>query len=139
MKIGLLEDNPAIVDWMTTALAMAGHIVYTYPESTSFLECLLPSRGLHNHLPFDLAIVDLHLPGEMSGREVIARIRQTFPAKILPIIVVTGASQSELANIQANFPEVPILRKPFKMQALLRLLETSRGANGSQEASISFN
>lgn len=139
MKIGLLEDNPAIVDWMTTALAMAGHIVYTYPESTSFLECLLPSRDLHNHLPFDLAIVDLHLPGEMSGREVITLIRQTFPAKILPVIVVTGASQSELANIQANFPEVPILRKPFKMQALLRLLETSRGANGSQEASISFN
>lgn len=139
MKIGLLEDNPAIVDWMTTALAMAGHIVYTYSEGASFLEGLLPSRGLHNHLPFDLAIIDLHLSGEMSGREVIACIRQFFPAKILPIIVVTGAGQSELANIQSNFPEVPILRKPFKMQVLLRLLETSRGANGSQEASISIN
>jgi len=139
MKIGLLEDNPAIVDWMTTVLAMAGHIVYTYPEGNSFLEGLLPSRDLHNHLPFDLVIVDLHLPGEMSGREVIARVRQTFPAKILPIIVVTGASQSELANIQAIFPEVPILRKPFKMQALLHLLETCRGANDSQGASISIN
>lgn len=139
MKIGLLEDNPAIVDWMTTALAMAGHIVYTYSESASFLEGLLPCRGLHHHLPFDLAIVDLHLPGEMSGQEVIARIRQTLPARLLPIIVVTGASQSELANLQANFPEIPILRKPFKMQALLRLLETCLGANGSQETSISIN
>src|SRR5260370_30488156 len=135
MKIGLLEDNPSIVDWMTTALAMAGHIVYTYPESTSFLECLLPSRGLHNHLPFDLAIVDLHLPGEMSGREVIARIRQTFPAKILPIIVVTGASQSELANIQANFPEVPILPKPFKIQTLLPFLKTTRLPTATHTAS----
>jgi len=139
MKIGLLEDNQAIVDWMTTALAMAGHVVYSYSEGASFLEGLLPGRGSQNHLPFELAIVDLHLPGEMSGREVIARIRQTLPARILPIIVVTGASQSELANVQANFPEVPILRKPFKMQALLRLLATSRGANGSQEASISIN
>src|SRR5260370_9564255 len=98
MKIGFLEDNPAIVDWMTTALAMAGHIVYTYPGSISFLECLLPSQCLHNHLPFALAIVDLHLPREMSCQEVISCIRQTFSAKIWPIIVVTGALQSNRAN-----------------------------------------
>src|SRR6266566_1278535 len=112
MKIGLLEDNPAIVDWMTTALAMAGHIVYTYPESTSFLECLLPSRGLHNHLPFDLAIVDLHLPGEMSGREVIARIPD-FSGQIIAYYCRNGSKSKRACKYTGNLPRSPYITQAF--------------------------
>ena len=41
MKIGLLEDNPAILDFMTTALQMAGYRVETHTKSASLLEALL--------------------------------------------------------------------------------------------------
>src|SRR5258708_39463746 len=51
MKIGLLEDNPAILDYMTTALQMAGYSVESHTASASLLDSLLTGEDLANPLP----------------------------------------------------------------------------------------
>jgi CheY-like chemotaxis protein len=123
MNIGLLEDNPAIVDFMSIALRMAGHQVYPHTDSPSLLAQLFHQTGIRSPLPYDLVIVDLLLPGTMSGIEAIHRVYQAIPARRLPIIIVSACSQEELAQVKARFPHVPILRKPFKMSSLLHLIE----------------
>lgn len=126
MNIGLLEDNPAIVDYMSTALCMAGHEVYPHTDSPSLLAQLFHQTGIRSPLPYDLVIVDLLLPGTMSGIEAIHRIHQVIPPGTLPIIIVSACSQEELAQVKARFPHVPVLRKPFKMTSLLYMIENIR-------------
>ncbi len=109
MKIGLLEDNPAILDYMTTALQMAGYSVEW--------------EDLANPLPYEVVIIDLLLPGNMPGLAAVEHIHQLISPKRLPIIIISACSQAELEQVKEQLPDVPVLRKPFKMNTLLQLIE----------------
>ena len=122
MKIGLLEDNPAILDYMTTALQMAGYSVEGHTKSDSLLESLFTGEDLADPLPYDVVIIDLLLPGNIPGLAAIEGIRQLISPKRLPIIIISACSQAELEEVKEKLPDVPFLRKPFKMNTLLQLI-----------------
>jgi DNA-binding response OmpR family regulator len=126
MRIGLLEDNTAIHEYITTVLEMAGHSVFTHTIGMSLLDKLIADASSNTPLPYDLVIVDLLLPGTLSGLAVINSIRQIIPPKTLPILVVSAASQKQLKQIHERFPDVQVLQKPFSMKKLLHLIESSR-------------
>ena len=130
MNIGLLEDNPAILDYLSIALRLAGHHVYSYPESTPLLETLQRAVTSPQPLPFDLLIIDLLLPGPISGLETIRRVQQSIAFERLPIIIISAISQDELEQVKINLPHIPLLRKPFKMHTLLQLLQELKGPRG---------
>lgn len=124
MNIGLLEDNPAITDYLSIALEMAGHNVDTYTYGSSLLEKLGDSMvgSSYASLPYDLIIVDLLLPGNISGLEAIQQIQRAIPHERLPIIIISAGNQDELEQVRGILPCVPLLRKPFRTQALLQLI-----------------
>ncbi len=124
MKIAVLEDNPDILEYMKTALEMAGHQVYTFIEGSLFLESLFTATNIRNPLHYDLVTIDLHLPGIISGLEVITRIRQDIPAHQLPIILITGAGEKGSEEVRSRFPTIPIVYKPFRLQTLLQLIDS---------------
>jgi len=124
MNIGVLEDNPAILDYMAIALEMEGHHVQTFTHSTPLIETLLTGSGIRYPLPYDLIVVDLLLPGSISGLETIKHIQQVIPLSKLPVIIISAGGKEELESVKATLPHVPILRKPFKMSALLELIES---------------
>jgi two-component system, OmpR family, response regulator len=123
MKIGLLEDNPAILDYMTTALQMAGYSVEAHTTSASLLDSLLTGEDLADPLPYDVVIVDLLLPGNIPGLAAIEDIHRLISPERLPIIIISACSQVELEQVKEKLPDVPVLRKPFKMNTLLQLIE----------------
>ncbi len=128
MNIGVLEDNPAILDYMTIALEMAGHHVQTFTSSTPLIDRLLTNSEIYGPLPYDVIVVDLLLPGSMSGFEAIKHIQRSIPLSRLPVIIITAGVKEELAHVQAALPDVPILHKPFKMSDLLRLIDDLQAA-----------
>ena len=71
MNIGLLEDDADTAEYLAIALDMAGHIVHTYADGSTFLQTLFAAQGQPAPLPYDLLLVDLTLAGTMSGQEVI--------------------------------------------------------------------
>jgi len=123
MNIGILEDNPAILDYMTIALEMAGHHVQTFTSGNPLIDKLLTNSVIRDPLPYDLIVVDLLLPGSMSGFEAIKHIQRSIPLSRLPVIIITAGVKEEVERVQTALPDVPILRKPFKMSDLLRLIE----------------
>ena len=125
MKIGLLEDNINIHEYLTTVLEMAGHTVSAHMDGMSLLDTLFSEESKHTPLPYDLLVIDLSLPGTLSGLSVISYIRQTITPENLPIIVLSAASPSQLEEIQTRFPNVQVLQKPCEIKTLLRLIETS--------------
>jgi len=133
MKIGILEDNPVIFEYMKTAFEMKGHQVDVYTEGNTLLDTLFTRSGVRSPLPYDLITIDLLLPGDISGLEVVARIRQSIPASQLPIIVISGVALSTLEEVQKDFPQVPVLSKPFKLQTLFRLLGKFQSEKGDDQ------
>jgi len=123
MKIAILEDQPAILELLTTALELAGHHAYPYRIGTLLVETLFTSQSKHAPLPYDLLIIDLYLPGTLSGLEVINSIHQHIQPGMLPIILTSATSQSELSDLQAQLPTVTVLRQPFQLKDLLALIE----------------
>jgi DNA-binding response OmpR family regulator len=122
VNIALLEDNPPILDYLSTALEMHGHTVHKFTDSAPLLETIPGGKDARASLPYDLAIIDLLLPGPVSGIETIQKIWQALAPYRLPMIVVTACSQKELEAARAVLPQVPFLRKPFKMRELLQLI-----------------
>jgi CheY-like chemotaxis protein len=123
MNIGVLEDNPTICEYLKTALEMIGeHHVSIHNRGTTLLEKLFAEHRNSVPLSYDLVLVDLMLPGGMSGQEVIAAIQKTIPHDQLPIIVLSAAGIEELEYVRTTY-NVPVLRKPFKIQTLLQLID----------------
>jgi two-component system OmpR family response regulator len=121
VNIALLEDNPSILDFLTRALEMAGHSVRQFIYSDALLQVLFNQENTHP--PFDVLLVDLLLPGDISGLNAIRAIRESRALSHLPIVIISACAQKELDEIQEELPDVPILRKPFKITDLLHTLD----------------
>ena len=61
----------------------------------------------------DLVILDFIMPG-LSGAEVASRIRAEVPGQA--ILFVSGYSETEA--VKRTAPDVPLLTKPFRADAL---------------------
>jgi DNA-binding NtrC family response regulator len=117
MHISVIEDNPEVLAMVETALALHGHIVETYSNPPSFLSALQKAERTP---PYDLVIVDLFLERQ-SGTAVVEALQVARP-QVIPAILFSAAEESTLAPIRKRYPNLPILQKPFKMQALVSLI-----------------
>ena len=125
MNIGVLDDNPAILSFLATSLKMDGHMVFTHTTGNSMLQELFPrDTDVPTTIPYDLVILDLLLPGDMTGTDVFFAIRRDFPAWQLPVIIITAVSGPTFEQFRHILPEdVPLLRKPFAPRALRQIID----------------
>jgi DNA-binding response OmpR family regulator len=119
-RILLLEDDPRIRAAMRMALEHEGHKVH---EAASGEQALADFVGD----PYDIALIDLMLPG-IDGFEVCRALRRTSD---LPIIMVTARTDSHdvVAGLEAGADDY--ITKPFvakELSARIRaLLRRARG------------
>jgi len=124
VHIGVVEDNPAVLSMIEMALALYGHSVETYSSSASFLSALEKSERIP---PYDLVLVDLFLD-ERSGTDLIealgshTTLSPGSPPQVIKAILISAAEESVLTPIRKRYPNLPILRKPFKVQELVSLV-----------------
>lgn len=131
MNIGVLDDNPDITGMLKVALEMKGHAIHVFTSGIQLLDALEPFFVSHEsrtfsslaRFPFDLLIVDLFLPDEMSGIDVITTIEQRLFPSSVPAILITGSGEAQIEQAHAALPAVPILRKPFKLSTLFQIIE----------------
>jgi DNA-binding response OmpR family regulator len=124
VNIGILDDSVAILDYLETTLAIDGHLVFRHTSGTSLLNAIFsPPSSPESHVRYDLVILDLLLPGSLSGVDVFLTIRKTFDMQELPVIVITAVDESTLEQFRRILPDdVPIIRKPFSPRLLRRLV-----------------
>ena len=118
MHISIIEDNQALLSMLKTALALKGYIVETYNDASSFLRALQKADSTS---PCDLVIVDLFL-ARQSGTDIVDVLQIRQP-QLIPAILISASDERTLSPIRKRYPTVPILQKPFKMQALISLIE----------------
>ena len=118
MRIGILDDDPAICGMLRELLELTGHEVFAYNNPWDLLIALF-HRDPPVHL-FDVVIVDLLLP-DLSGSQVIQQIQEHFAH--LPVIVISALPSTALNAIHEKFPTLIVLKKPFALKDLLNVIE----------------
>jgi CheY-like chemotaxis protein len=69
----------------------------------------------------DLLLTDIDMPG-MSGRDLAHQVLARFPS--LRVLLMSAQADNErLDAVGAAGPDLPILEKPFKIGALIDMVE----------------
>ena len=74
---------------------------------------------------FDLVFSDVVMPGDMSGVDLGQALRRSRPE--LPVVLTTGYSETLADGVTDG---VALLRKPYSIEALSRILRTSLARRG---------
>lgn len=105
----LIEDEPAFLEAMTRGLEREGYSVTTAINGAAALEAFRSSQP-------DLILLDLMLPGRMSGIDVCREIRRESE---VPIIVVTAKDDEMESVVLLEVGADDYVRKPFGMRELI--------------------
>lgn len=115
MRVLLVEDDAALADGIRVALKPEGYTVDWLHDGASALHSLL-------HEGFDLAVLDLGLPG-MDGIDVLKRLRASTSATPVLVLTARDATDDRIAGLDAGADDY--LVKPFEvgeLKARLRAL-----------------
>jgi len=121
MRLLLVEDNVALADSLCSVLKRAGYAVDWRTDGRD-------AAVLGEQEPYDLAILDLGLPG-MDGLAVLQRWRAAGSS--LPVLILTARSRwtERVEGLQAGADDY--LTKPFhNEELLLRVQALLRRAHG---------
>ena len=114
LRVLVVDDEPHILHYMQATLESWGHEVVLARDGSQALKLALMQ-------PFDLIICDLRMP-RLGGREMFQTLARMHPAVADRIIFATGDT---VRGDTLHFLEElgrPFLQKPFKLDALRRVL-----------------
>jgi two-component system, sensor histidine kinase len=112
--IGVIEDNPIIIDAYRQTLASEGAFVYVLSESESELDAQLESINR-----IDCILSDYRL-SQSTGDILIQKIRENYNEEI-PAIIVTADTSPSHFNLFAKL-NVQVLHKPVSFQEVAKAI-----------------
>ena len=110
-RIVVVDDDAQVRLFMSELLGDLGHDVAVFEDGQSAI------AAAGEDAP-DLALIDFAMPG-MNGAQLAEALRSRHPD--LPIAFVTGYAESDQIETAVG-ADVPVLRKPFGVEALSALV-----------------
>lgn len=110
-SILVIDDDAAVLRLIAQILSRAGYGVILAPGPEQAL-ATFPQRA-HE---IGLVVCDVMMPG-MCGPDLVDRLTAQMPD--LPVLFISGYSQSELVDDRIVSRGLPLLLKPFTMSALV--------------------
>jgi signal transduction histidine kinase len=122
LRVLLVDDDPALLESLRSALQDEGHKVHTANGGQAGIDAFRDAQKAGKL--FDIVITDLGMP-YVDGRQVVASIRGLSPGT--PIILLTGWGQ-HVVNDQDKPPQVDrLLGKPPRIRELRAALAELTG------------
>ena len=103
---------------------------YAVTEATSGEEALV--RAKENLDPFDLVMVDIHLPG-IDGLLTIRKIKEMPGYRYVPVMVLTADAKMSTVKQAVQLGAVDYLCKPFTSEQLVQRVGRLIGKGGEEE------
>lgn len=117
LKILIVEDNVHFRTLLRSILQALGMTLLE--EARDGIEAIDILDNVHPNTPFDLVILDWKMEG-MDGVECVSMIRKLKGiSRAVPIIMVTGYTETSLQNEARNAGVNDFLGKPISPQSLL--------------------
>jgi DNA-binding response OmpR family regulator len=119
-RILVVEDYHALADIETLLCQMEGYDVKSAQTGEEGL-------GLIGSYKPDLVILDLMLPGELSGSQVLDKIRDNGQDSPKVLVVSALVNQTTAPELE-KYKNVQTLKKPFKVKELASRVREMVGA-----------
>ncbi len=113
-EILVCDDEPRILEGLRLLLRQQDRLVEVTCRGKDAL------RRIQEHKP-DLLIIDIMMP-EMSGLEVVAKLREVRETADLPIIILTARGQARDAVMAQETWGATVVSKPFAPRELRELV-----------------
>lgn len=120
LPILIVEDEPAVMDFMRAALERNGYATVAAASGVKALELLAGGEFLG-------VITDMRTPGGVSGADVHAWITAHRSDLATRVIFVTGDTVNETSAAVLQHTGAPYVEKPFRMQQLIAVVEKTFG------------
>jgi CheY-like chemotaxis protein len=115
----IADDDASVRDTARLVLAREGYEILTAPDGHAAIQLM----SIHEvALKVCALLCDLEMP-QMGGKELINHFRMHFP--LIPIIVLSGASDEVYLEGIAQEGVCNWLRKPFTREALVEKVRTA--------------
>ena len=109
----LIDDDPAVLDMVQTALGHYGMEVHAYAEGHQAL-LLMQNPAAPE---FDLVITDINMD-DMDGFDVIRKVKATHPS--LPVVLMTGQASVDYAIRAMRLGAANLFVKPLAIRDLVQ-------------------
>lgn len=113
-RVLLVDDDPVILELLSTGLTRAGYAVDACAEARDALE-------RYQALPPDVAVLDVGLP-DMSGTDLA---RELLRSEYRPIVILSNHNELDVVRRAITSGVVGYLVKPLSVEQLIPSLETS--------------
>jgi PAS domain S-box-containing protein len=118
-RVLVMDDEEAIRLLVEAALDTLDYEVVTTADGDAFLAAHAEASAAGR--PFDLAILDLTIPGGMGGKEAIRRLRERDP--VIRTIVSSGYSNDPVMGRYTEHGFNAVLPKPYVVNDLIRVVQ----------------
>ncbi len=118
LRVLVLEDDEHVAGVIVSMLCAEGHHVTVSREGRETIRHF--ARALHAGEPYDVALLDLTVPGGLGGREILPQLRAHDP-KVRAIATSGYSARGTLADY-ARHGFVAALPKPYRLEELLAAL-----------------
>ncbi|MDB5507948.1 MAG: putative sensor histidine kinase with and Response regulator receiver domain [Hyphomicrobiales bacterium] len=120
----LVEDDDEVAALVGEMIEQLGYDVTRVATGAAALGAMANGRDI------DVVFSDILMPGEMSGADLAREIRRRRPD--MPIVLTTGYDGE--ARVATDQLRLPVLRKPYRLEALARVLADAIQRRGTQDA-----
>ena len=119
IRVLVMDDEEPIRNLIHTALSMFGHDVVCTPDGEAFLAA--HAAAIADGRPFDLAVLDLTIPGGMGGKDAIRNLRERD--RNIHAIVSSGYSTDPVMAQCTAYGFNAVLPKPYQIRDLIRVVQ----------------
>ncbi|MEK4362236.1 ATP-binding protein [Paenibacillus sp. FSL M8-0212] len=131
----VVDDDSANLQTIVNLLKLEGYSYAVTARSPSVLELLDQLPAVH------LVIADIMMP-DMSGYELLERIRERFSPSELPVLMLTASNKANQLKLALEKGANDFVSKPFESEELLAriggLTRMKTSVQAARDAEISF-
>jgi CheY-like chemotaxis protein len=120
LPVLLIEDEPAVMAYVRTALERSGYTVVSTESGVEGLKLLESGKFLG-------IVSDMRTPGGVDGADVHAWLTRHRPDLATRIVFITGDIANEETVATLRKTGAPCVEKPFLVQQFISVIEKTIG------------
>jgi CheY-like chemotaxis protein len=120
----LIEDEPAVMEFVRSALERNGYSVVCTESGAQALQ-ILATGDFHG------VVSDMRTPGGVDGAQVYAWIASNRPGLAPKVVFITGDIANEETAATLRRTGAPCVEKPFRVHDFISVVEQTMGKAAS--------
>ncbi len=121
LKVLLMDDDPLVITVTCKMLEKLGHQVHTCNDGNEAVR--LYTKAMRQGRRFDLAIMDLTIPGGMGGCKAVEQVLEIDPSAVA--VVASGYSTDPVLANYGQYGFKAVITKPYTIDKIRQTIDNA--------------